>query len=337
MSVIYKVAAASVQGRGHKEINKNNQDSFCYLNNNGFVAVVCDGCNSGKHSEVGSKIGSSILVNEVKRVVVKIGFGEEVETILKHVKDNVLAQLLLLANFMGDDVRRVVNDYFLFTVVGVFEYGDKAVFFSLGDGVIVVNGEVMEIGPFKDNQPPYLGYSLCGTSLISEEGALDFKIIKIIDVADLESALIGTDGVMDLIRSSGKKIPCKDEKVFPATWDNIFNMVSKFYPGIVFPQLIVDNLKTKSLQEIETQIGYRFLDIKSEDDPRFMTFNRFCFSVKNLVDYRAFLYHTIHLKEQYSGDGWTCDENGKKLLREYIYPNRIIAKIKNATVVDIKM
>lgn len=213
MKKIFRLAAASVQGRSHRESNKNNQDSFYYLNENELIGIVCDGCGSGKHSEVGSKIGASMIVNEIKRVMGKVNVGTKPEIILKQVKDNVLAQLLVLANAMGDSIRQVINDYFLFTVVGFFNYGDEIVFFILGDGVIIVNGEIMEIGPFENNEPPYLTYSLCETSLKNVKSALDFKIIKVIKMDDFKSALIGTDGVVDLIKASGKKIPGKTESV----------------------------------------------------------------------------------------------------------------------------
>ena len=38
-----------------------------------------------------------------------------------------------------------------------------------------------------------------------------------------------------------------------------------------------------------------------------------------LIDVRAFLYHTIHLRELFSGDGFTSDEDGQKGLKEYMH------------------
>jgi len=213
MRKIFSIAGASIQGRSHRETSKNNQDSFYYLNENELIGIVCDGCGSGKQSEVGSKIGASIVANEIKRVMGKANKEAGPEILLKQVKGNVSAQLLILANSMGDNIRQVINDYFLFTIVGFFNHGDEIVFFILGDGVIIVNGEIMEIGSFENNEPPYLAYSLCDTSLKNEKSALDFKIIKVIKADDFKSALIGTDGVMDLINSNGKKIPGKIELV----------------------------------------------------------------------------------------------------------------------------
>lgn len=211
MKKIFGIAGASVQGRNHRETNRNNQDSFYYLNENELVGIVCDGCGSGKHSEVGAKIGASIVANEIKRVMGKADKGAKPEILLKQVRDNVSALLLILINSIGDKLRRVINDYFLFTIVGFFGLGDEIVFFILGDGVIIVNGEIMKIGPFENNEPPYLAYSLCETSLKNGKSALDFKIVKVIKIDDFKSALIGTDGVADLINSCGKKIPGKIE------------------------------------------------------------------------------------------------------------------------------
>ena len=65
-----------------------------------------------------------------------------------------------------------------------------------------------QIGPFPNNAPPYLAYSLCG---YPEWGHLQMHYQ--LPTQEVESILIGTDGVSDLIESQGSYLPGKPEKV----------------------------------------------------------------------------------------------------------------------------
>jgi len=52
----FEYASGSIIGRNHVLAGKNNQDAYHISVNERFIAVVvCDGCGSGKHSEVGAK------------------------------------------------------------------------------------------------------------------------------------------------------------------------------------------------------------------------------------------------------------------------------------------
>lgn len=94
-----------------------------------------------------------------------------------------------------------------------------------------------------------------------------------------------------------------------ATWDNVFAMVELVYPDITFSPEIRNGLKKQSFTQIENLAGYKFLDIEKvgKNDPRFMTYNRFKRSSHDLAACRSFLYFAVHLREQFSGDGWTYD------------------------------
>ncbi len=54
----FEVAAGSVTGRSHVLGGKPNQDAFAFrAADHGLVGVVCDGCGSGAHNEVGAAGG----------------------------------------------------------------------------------------------------------------------------------------------------------------------------------------------------------------------------------------------------------------------------------------
>jgi hypothetical protein len=132
--------------------------------------------------------------------------GLEAAPLLERVRDHVLAHVRLLAAAMSVETgrgrgpgaattfERTVADYFLCTAVGVLVDTRYMTTFSLGDGLFVVNGERHRLGPFADNQPPYLAYQLLGTGTSGRA----FEIERTLSVDDVRSLVIATDGVHDL-------------------------------------------------------------------------------------------------------------------------------------------
>jgi hypothetical protein len=196
----FEIAGGSVAGRAHAAAGRNNQDAFCWaLDADGLVAVVCDGCSSGPHSEVGAQVGSRLFVQAAARL---LGADLEAADLLEQVGQDVLASLRVLARGMCVDAAsfsRTVSDHFLFTIVGVLITARGATTFSLGDGLVVVNGERTELGPFPNNQPPYLGYALLPNA--PDRGAgdrLSFAIDRSLAASDVQSLVLGTDGAVEL-------------------------------------------------------------------------------------------------------------------------------------------
>lgn len=68
---LIEVASGTVTGRDHTfggnlVLGKPNQDAIVTAwTDNTFIAVLCDGCSSGEHSEVGSHLIARLLMNEV--------------------------------------------------------------------------------------------------------------------------------------------------------------------------------------------------------------------------------------------------------------------------------
>lgn len=217
--VNYEITGGSIIGTSHRQLNKNNQDAyFINLDKGLTIVLVADGCGSCHFSETGSELGVRLIAKSIstqaKRwMEINIDFLSQA-TFWKRVKDDVLAYIRTLSNQMDDSVSQMVYDYFLFTVIGAVISSTEAVFFSLGDGVIIVNEETYKIGPFENNAPPYLTYGLVETTISNQyPDFLDFKIIKKLPSSELESFLIGTDGVNDLINCANKTLPGKTEIV----------------------------------------------------------------------------------------------------------------------------
>jgi hypothetical protein len=207
MQALFEVASGSIAGSYHRSIGKNNQDAYGSTSTEkATIAVVCDGCGSGEHSEVGAKLGVRLAVEAIASHLsdrVDAEFWEKL-------KLDLLGQLRDLAESLGGgncNASQTVNDYLLFTIVGAIATPMETVTFSIGDGVIAVNGKIARIGPFADNAPPYLAYGLYCPD------AVGFQVCDRLPTEEVRSIPIGTDGLGDLIAAELRNLPGKQEKV----------------------------------------------------------------------------------------------------------------------------
>ena len=193
----FEYAIGTIIGRNHVLAGKNNQDAYRVVSNEKFIiAAVCDGCGSGKHSEVGAKLGARIvteaiadLLNQSPNQDTEISETE----FWDFVKINLLQKLKdFVAIAIGD--LEFVNDYLLFTIVGAVITPNKTVTFSMGDGAIAINGKLNQIPAYPNNAPPYLAYGLY------KPEAINFEIRDRLPTSELEFLLIATDGIDDLVK-----------------------------------------------------------------------------------------------------------------------------------------
>lgn len=249
MRKTFEVASGTVIGKLHTASGRNNQDSFSTIHTDDFlIGVVSDGCGSEPDSEVGSKLGCQMLAEIIsRRMDLFQNSGLKITEILTpkfwdNAEEELCSRLKHLSGMLG---KNAVANFFLFTLVGFVMAKTESLFFSLGDGIIIINGEITIIGPFPENAPPYLGYNILATDQINP--ALDLKTLdstiqknknrsatvwqdcevfksgvkqknkvtvqKIIDTQSIESILVGTDGVEHLIKAENEKIPGKNELV----------------------------------------------------------------------------------------------------------------------------
>jgi Protein phosphatase 2C len=217
MNTKWEIAGGSGTGHAHVAAGRNNQDAFCWASDiDWLVAVVCDGCGSAPRSEVGAQIGSRLLVQAAGRW---LRSGLDGAELLEQVRQDVLASVRLLARDMSFDqasFSQTVADHFLFTVVGVVITAREATTFSLGDGLVVINGERTQLGPFPNNEPPYLGYALlpCARGRGPSEG-LSFKVHRSLAASEVQSLVLGTDGAVDLEALADRPIHGRGEPVGP--------------------------------------------------------------------------------------------------------------------------
>jgi hypothetical protein len=216
----FEITGASVTGTNHVKRGMNNQDFFHWLCTDEYIiAVVSDGCGSTKYSEVGSRLLSNIFTHYMAKYLerskgVKSEYLFQCEGWWEELRQDVLARIRLIAQEMGEDWWTILRDYFLATLVGVVIREDTTCIFSCGDGVFAVNGEFQEIGPFEGNKPPYLVYGLTGSEITdSDASLLHMQQQCMVPTSEIDSLMIGTDGVGDLMQLAEKPFPAKEKLV----------------------------------------------------------------------------------------------------------------------------
>lgn len=142
-----------------------------------------------------------------------------------------------------------------------------------------------------------------------------------------------------------KMVVFPENEAISATWNNCFKLAGEVYPDLVplcaqyGAEMIARSrwspISRSFLSDIEREAGYKFMDADKQDHPKFMTHDAFLQSKKGLVELRALLYHTLHLRELYSGDGCTYDEHGRKGVNEYLMLNKRIADIQDHVMLDL--
>lgn len=215
----FEIAAGSIIGKDHLRLNKNNQDAYNIIRRGGnIIAVVCDGCGSGAHSEVGAKIAAFSLPQKLS-VNAHIGDLAPAEVYgvysLNAQITDMAVKMIWGSGKAEERIVEVVRDYFLFTCVVAIITELCVVIASVGDGVYAINGKIKHIGPFPNNAPPYSSYGIVPQAVDERFRDPKFQIHEIISTESFQSLMIGSDGVEDLQAVEEKTVPGKDELVGP--------------------------------------------------------------------------------------------------------------------------
>ncbi len=205
------VAAGSVAGRDHIRTGKNNQDALAWVHlPQGGVAVVCDGCSSQPHSEVGAQLGAQLVTQVVVRQLDRTLLADA--TFWPTVQRQVLEGLYFLARQLGDNLAETVQRYLLFTLLGAVITPENTIIFGLGDGVYAINREIYTLGPYAHNAPPYLAYHLLAPESLACDPA-PLQVHHCRPTTTVQTLLLGSDGVLDLIKAAALPLPGKTETV----------------------------------------------------------------------------------------------------------------------------
>lgn len=214
----YIVAGGSTMGRDHRDRGRNNQDAWITVQTDDLViGIVADGCGSGTHNEVGARLGVTLLSELLRQQLVTSGSIN-----WPRAQRQLLARLDCLATTLGGSYRQAVEDYLLFTLIGVVMTSHITTFFAVGDGVVAINGQISHLGPWPDNMPPYIGYNLLDGRITLNPETTHLRPWQELPTAEIESWFIGTDGVSDIVSCQGQTLPGQTTVIQPLSefWEN---------------------------------------------------------------------------------------------------------------------
>jgi len=216
----FEIARASIPGTRHLRLGRNNQDfSHVLRTEDALIAVVSDGCGSTSYSEVGSRLLATLCCQQLAKALMqsKGVSGEKLFTSewwWEEIRQEVLARIRLLAQEMGESWREILKEYFLATLVGCVIREDTSCIFACGDGYYALNGDLHSLGPFPGNKPPYLTYGITGSEITdTDPSLLSLQRQKIFPTVSLQSLLIGTDGVGDLLSLADQPFPAQEKLI----------------------------------------------------------------------------------------------------------------------------
>ena len=137
---------------------------------------------------------------------------------------------------------------------------------------------------------------------------------------------------------SYKAVIFPEDSAVEATWDGLQKVTTEVYPDLTNDfNNHMGTFRSTNYVDFETQLGYKLAEADDPNDSRFLDYDKYLASARGAKELRAFLYHVLHIRELFKGDGYTYDENGKRGVREYLIANKPITDISGAVVGDIEV
>lgn len=181
----FRVRSGIVPGRYHILSNSNCQDAFkvaeIVVKDRTFIlGVICDGCGSSPHSEVGAKLISSFVISRLGYFLQnKVPFGKLIPLLN-----------IELTKWMADIIRplpdaKFIIDYLLTTIIGFVIGPKETLVLASGDGLVMINGDI----DFRDqgNTPDYFAYQF-----VYQQLDYEFDVYRI-PTKKLNRLAIGSD------------------------------------------------------------------------------------------------------------------------------------------------
>ncbi len=198
------ITSGSVCGAFHRNSFRNNQDAiFIAGNEKAMVGIVADGCSGGRHNEVGAKLVTRFICNQLLEMSSKLDRLGKIEKVLDRVRVKTLNFLRQILFSIGGDTTQNIQDMFLFTIIGVVITPKLSFIFTIGDGAYVLNNNLHMID--HNNQPDYLAYGL-----LEDLDTPHFILRDVIQTNRVENLMLCSDGITYLLNNSDRML--KDGK-----------------------------------------------------------------------------------------------------------------------------
>lgn len=194
------ISTATATGSAHTRPGQpgkiNNQDAIATRSSrDAKVIVLADGCGSQPHSEIGADIGANLAANMIMAQLEKNG-SVNWDTLAEKIAKQMVPYINLYDEGSFDDA---LLQRFMFTLIAVVVHKDVVTVAAVGDGVVVIDDEIITLAAPIKNTPPYLGYLLRDDSPYHKDelsSHLRFDPICELPLADIKkSIVVGTDGL----------------------------------------------------------------------------------------------------------------------------------------------
>ncbi len=202
------------------EYHTNHCEDYVYTGQISKAVTVCavmDGCTMGEDSHLISTITGKLLR---KIVLEKSHLQVKNEVPARHpgaLLRDILQQLFQELNILRNQLLLNKNELLSTLLIGVFDEAiNKGALLAIGDGVISVNGRIMEFD--HDNQPDYVGYHL------SEDFGQWFeKHTQKLALSTIRDISIATDGILSFKRFNQETYPSANPIEFLLTDETLLD------------------------------------------------------------------------------------------------------------------
>jgi len=195
----FTAAAGSVTGRAHRQAERDGQDGHALVvAEHVMAAIVTDGCSSGRRSEIGARIGAGWLAALVEQRFAGDLSQAAARAAAADVSRELLVRLGLLARSLdpaGNVDATRIDESLLFGFLAAVVTTSTTIVFGIGDGIVVVDGEVTAIDPGPDNAPPSVAYGLLDPR--AADGAPRVHFVG--PTAGVDTVAVATDGLAPLV------------------------------------------------------------------------------------------------------------------------------------------
>jgi serine/threonine protein phosphatase PrpC len=191
-------------GHYHLEREGNCQDAATFGVMNDIVfGVVCDGCGSSEHSEVGSNLTSQFVVHKLAQFIEQYNNQRESEIISNIFESTVtfVQNSCFPFHSSAEFHASFVNNYWLCTIMGFIISQDFISIFYVGDGVYCIDSSVSDGTDNlrvidQHNAPEYLAYRCINPQFLKGgDVVLPIRFQTVIrNTEKVERLMIATDG-----------------------------------------------------------------------------------------------------------------------------------------------
>ncbi|MBI2571058.1 MAG: protein phosphatase 2C domain-containing protein [Candidatus Schekmanbacteria bacterium] len=206
---VFSGAVGSTTGRAHVRCYRPNQDGGGIGGEGATrVAVVTDGCSSGRCSEVGARLGAAWLATHLPRYLGGAdGVGADLDVALRAATAELVTVLAAVARMLArepSDLVQVTRDYLLFTFLVAAVWADRAAIFGIGDGVFSVDGDTVVLDAGPENAPAYVAYRCLPPEAVAPSMREVAPVVWYLgDRNSVQSLLVATDGAAEMRARAG--------------------------------------------------------------------------------------------------------------------------------------